>query len=391
MTASMRLGIAAFAAALTLAPAAAQDTTQPPTTNTPAPATDVIGPRELRDFNLNGTVTRPVPAPTPAPAESPPAAVPAPRSAAPADRVPSSPPADQPPAPASGAPPIQSPDTPAAESPLTTAPAAESTPAPLPPTGGFSTQPNFTPPVIPDEASRPTDQNGSLVPWLLAALLAAGGIGYLAWRQNRRQLAPAAAGHAQAFESPPQPQPAPPPAAPAPSASPGLITSTRLRPWLEIEFVPGRCIIDGERATLEFDLAIMNSGAAPARDVLVEAWLLNAGPEQDDQIARFFSKPVGNGQPVEVVPPLKRVALPSAIALTREQMKIFDAGGRKFFVPMLAFNALYRWSGGEGQTSASYLVGRDTKGEKLAPFRVDLGARVFRGLGAREHELRVRR
>jgi hypothetical protein len=60
------------------------------------------------------------------------------------------------------------------------------------------------------------------------------------------------------------------------------------------------------------------------------------------------------------------------------------------FVPLLAFNALYRWAGGEAQTSTSYLVGRDNKSEKLAPFRLDAAPRVFRGLGAREHNVRVR-
>jgi hypothetical protein len=37
------------------------------------------------------------------------------------------------------------------------------------------------------------------------------------------------------------------------------------------------------------------------------------------------------------------------------------------------------------------LVGRAGETEKMAPFRLDLGPRIFRGLGAREHELRIRR
>jgi hypothetical protein len=52
-------------------------------------------------------------------------------------------------------------------------------------------------------------------------------------------------------------------------------------------------------------------------------------------------------------------------------------------VPVLAFNTLYSWGGSAGQSSASYLLGRDRNGEKLSPFRLDLGPRVFRGLGAR--------
>ena len=80
----------------------------------------------------------------------------------------------------------------------------------------------------------------------------------------------------------------------------------------------------------------------------------------------------------------------SAVSLTRDQMRQFEVAGRRLFVPLIGFNALYRWSGGDGQTSASYLLGRDTKSEKLAPFRLDLGPRIFRGLGARQHSVGVR-
>src|SRR6476619_1638855 len=58
MRAGLRLGFGLLAAALAFAsvPAPAQDAGQA-ATNTPA--TDAIGPRELQNFNLNGTVTTP--------------------------------------------------------------------------------------------------------------------------------------------------------------------------------------------------------------------------------------------------------------------------------------------------------------------------------------------
>src|SRR4051812_44802934 len=66
MRAVLRLTVAMFAGGLWLGPSAAlaQSTTQP-TTNTPA--TNTIGPRDLQDFNLNGTVTRPADTPPPTP------------------------------------------------------------------------------------------------------------------------------------------------------------------------------------------------------------------------------------------------------------------------------------------------------------------------------------
>ena len=81
----------------------------------------------------------------------------------------------------------------------------------------------------------------------------------------------------------------------------------------------------------------------------------------------------------------------STVQLNREQLRIFEVEGRSLFVPLVGFNAHYRWSGGEGQTSASYVVGRNTDGEKMAPFLVSQGPKSFRGLGAREHTLRVRK
>jgi hypothetical protein len=71
------------------------------------------------------------------------------------------------------------------------------------------------------------------------------------------------------------------------------------------------------------------------------------------------------------------------VTAPRENMQLFEIGGRQVFIPLIAFNALYSWSNSSGQTSASYLLARDTKGEKMAPFRVDLGPRIFRGVGAR--------
>jgi hypothetical protein len=58
---------------------------------------------------------------------------------------------------------------------------------------------------------------------------------------------------------------------------------------------------------------------------------------------------------------------------------------------LLAFNALYRLSGSDAQTSASYLLGRATKSDKLAPLRLDLGPRAITGLDARLLPIGVRK
>ena len=145
-------------------------------------------------------------------------------------------------------------------------------------------------------------------------------------------------------------------------------------PRLDANAIRARLLELHERLKVEFELELFNSGSGPARAVLAEATLFNAGPAQDQQIGGFFSNPVGEGERIVMIPPLKRVALRTQVVAARDRMQAYELGGRQVFVPIIAFNALYGWTGGEGQTSASYLVGKDAKGEKLAPFRLEFNA-----------------
>src|SRR3954451_18790945 len=70
MKAALRLGIALVTAALALGPAGALAQEAPPaTTNTPA--ADSVGPRDLQNFSLKGTVTQPSEQPAGVPAAPP--------------------------------------------------------------------------------------------------------------------------------------------------------------------------------------------------------------------------------------------------------------------------------------------------------------------------------
>ncbi|MEO7241148.1 MAG: hypothetical protein ABIW16_07080 [Sphingomicrobium sp.] len=424
MRAGLRFGMAAAVAlAFGQTPALAQDAAPPPPVAAPADNGDTVGPRELQNFSLNGSVTRRADTPPePAPTTSPPAPTQTPsrqaQNSAPPSRTVASPVAvaPRPQQPVPTARPSPAPNS-------ATLPSVGSTTVTLPPADRLSVpQVAYPEPSLgPDaEAAAPEASGGSFspLPWLLALLALAGAAGWYFWRQ-RTHAEPAFAGASvEAFIAPrpaPAPRPVPPTArtpvptpplrpapapppplqrTPAPSAPAALgaggVVSTRLRPWLEIEFVPGRCIVDEQQAVVEFDIALYNSGSGPARDVLIEAAMFNAGQTQDAEIDAFFGSPVAQGERIPLIQPFKRVALKSAVSLSRDQLRVFEAGERRLFVPLVGFNALYRWGGGEGQTSASYLVGREGDGDKMAPFRLDLGPRVFRGLGAREHELKVR-
>lgn len=401
MKARWRVLVALTVVVLTAgAPALAQEATTS-AQEAPAPAqSEVIGNPQLRDFSLNGTVTQR-------------AADPPEQQSAPAQTA--SPPAGQPSQNAAR------PSQPARDS---AAAALRADPAPRQQTGGSgpaSAVVNLPPPtpagriatpslaqeeaptltsgpaLVPTAATSELDGAGgalSMLPWLIAALAFAAAAAWYFLRQRPRESY-AGAPHAFDAPSPVPPQVrAPPVRTPPPPPKPvsGGIVSTRLRPWLELEFTPQRGIVDEEKAAIAFALSVFNSGSVPARDVLLEASLFNAGPLQDQQIRLFFDNPVAKGDRIPVIPPLQRISVSTAVFLSRDQVRPIEVEGRKLFVPMIAFNALYRWGGGEGQTSASYLVGKVTKAsEKLAPFRLDFGPRVFRDLAAREHELRLRK
>jgi hypothetical protein len=141
--------------------------------------------------------------------------------------------------------------------------------------------------------------------------------------------------------------------------------------------------MDGEQIAFEFEIDLFNSGGAFARDILVEAGLFNAGPDQEQVIGAFMAEPVGKGERIAAIPPLQRLNFRTSLAAPRDAVQVFEMAGRQVFVPVVALNVLYRWGAGEGQTSASYLIGIDTGAEKLAPLRADQGPRAFSGLGVR--------
>jgi hypothetical protein len=402
MRAGLRVGLGLVAAALALAPvpALAQDAGAA-TTNTPA--TDSIGPRELQNFSIDGTVTRqaePQPAARP-PARPPtaPAAQGKPAAAAPVRRVVQSEPQAPTPQPERREAARQVP-----EPPRTTAPASSVTVA-LPklqddlPRGGTAAPIPAASPGIAEPVTEPTlaaERKISFLPWLLAAMALGAGAAFLFYRRRHGREALAGGPQIDAFVAPeaatpaPAPKPAPAPPERPPPSIPGLV-STRLRPWIDFGFQPLRCIVDDKEITVEFELEILNSGNAPARAVLVEATLFNAGPNQDREIGAFFANPVGEGDRIAIIQPLKRTVVRPRVTIPRELVQVYEVGGRKVFVPLIAFNALYRWAGGEGQSSISFLLGRDTNGEKMAPIRLDLGPRVFRGLGSRPLPTGVRK
>lgn len=403
------MGIAALTAALWLGHAAAlaQDTTSAASTNTPA--SDAIGPRGLEGFSLNGTVTRPADAPaataTPAPARRERTA-----DRSEADRAPAAVAArttessgSQRPAEGRRAPEApaarlaaQVPPTPASSLTLDLPPASGEAPA-----SGLTAAPSaFSPQLDSSAATLARAQNWAVWPWLLLALVLGGAAAFLL---RRRRVRDALAGgpSVDAYVAPEPSPPAPAPPRPAPPAAPEArpqpapkpigVVSTSLRPWVDLEFTPLAVLMEDHQVTFEFELNLYNSGGAPAREVLVEASIFNAGPNQDRDITAFFAQPAGTGEATSLIPPLRRMTVRPTLVAPRSGIQPIEFGGRQVFVPLIAFNATYPVAGGEARTSAAYLVGGQGKGEKLEPFPLDLGARAFTRLGARAMPNGIRR
>ena len=208
---------------------------------------------------------------------------------------------------------------------------------------------------------------------LPAALLALGGALLL-----RRRRSAASAPAADVADVPPAPRPAPVP-----------------RPWIEIELKAERAASTDSEAWVEFELVLHNTGKSPARNIRVNARMLNAGREQDKEIGAFF-RTKGEGRKTHTIgdlPPEERGLVQGTVSMPREEMRALQVNQQLLFIPVLAVNVLYDWGQGRtGQTSKSYVVGRELgeQSQKMGAFRLDLGPRVYRTVGQRQHSLAKR-
>lgn len=184
----------------------------------------------------------------------------------------------------------------------------------------------------------------------------------------------------------PAPVVAPPraPAAPRPAPVP--------RPWLELALRPERARIDLDESVIEFELTIRNSGGSIARDIKLQARMFCSTPEQDQELSTYFKSKVGDNRTIAVpdVPAGGELVIMGQVDITRDRLKALQTGDKLLFVPLIGVNAFYSWgTSRSGQTSRSFIVGREPQspGDKMAPFRLDLGARVYRTVGQREHNV----
>src|SRR5205085_3822911 len=110
------------------------------------------------------------------------------------------------------------------------------------------------------------------------------------------------------------------------------------RPWLELEFKPGKIAATDERASLDYELAVKNMGGAPARNVRIEARMINAGRQQDQEINAFFQAPGEKAvRAPRPLPPGDAVVYRDTVGLPKTEVREVEIQGRRLFIPLVAF------------------------------------------------------
>ncbi|HEX8125059.1 MAG TPA: hypothetical protein VF548_05700, partial [Allosphingosinicella sp.] len=363
---------------------------------------------QLKDFSLPGQRTTPpaTPAPAPVPAPRLPAADPGPPpEPAPATREPPAAAparARQAPDRAAGtapAPPAAAPE-PAAAAPEAQPEPAEPVQAPPPASAGPAAEAVPVPPPAAAPQAVPAwvwPAAGGALLLVLAAVFLLRRRRALGERESERDLARESIGGALTVEpeAAPQtrPEPGPRPEAerrpePEPPAVPAAPAAAR--PWLELDIVPERAAATENEVYVRYALAVTNKGDSDARNIRIDPRLFNAGAE--GEMLAFFQGPIHeqSGSPQVVIPPGGSLKLNGQVAMPNAELREIELGGRRIFVPMVAINVAYDWAGGgAGRTSRSWLVGREAEvpTEKMGPFRLDLGPRIYRSVGRREARL----
>ncbi|HEX7742883.1 MAG TPA: hypothetical protein VF442_10705 [Sphingobium sp.] len=319
------------------------------------------------------------PAPQPTPQPQPPAAT-QPQRPAPSVRQPAPTP-----------PPSNAPATPAATPEPQPTPSPEATPAPAAPAA--------EPPLAPSgEPSR--------WPWIGAGVAALAALLTAAWLLRRRKRdadeifeeEPLFAEEGEQAPAPPAATPRPlspsrpTPPAPVPVPPPPPAPQTADRPWIDLAMEVRGARLSLMGATITYVLTLHNRGQRPAEDLLIRTLIANADTGQQAMLQQFFAGAVGlPTHSVVSVAPGESHSLTGELRLLPDQIAPVQMDGRALLIPLVAFDAQYRWTdegseaSGAGRTGGAFIVGQEKSppADRLAPFRLDLGPRQYPTPGSR--------
>ncbi|PJG48309.1 hypothetical protein CAF53_08690 [Sphingobium sp. LB126] len=291
--------------------------------------------------------------------------------------------------------------------PASTMPASGET-APLPSPGGNQSLPpagnSATP--APLEAPVPVAEPAFPWPWVAAAAAVIALIGAFLWLRRRKPEEREESFHQPEPAPPPPvpPQPVPPPSAPRPvqpkavpppppaPTKPQAEPDTADRPWLDLamEIQAARLTLMG--ATIGYTLTLHNRGTHAAQDILVRSLIANADAQQQSLFQQFFAGETGLPvHSIVSIAPGETQKLSGEMRLDAQEIAAIRMGQRALLIPVIAFDAQYRWANeagetqGAGRTGRAFIVGEEQTPpvERLSPFRLDLGPRQYPTPGSR--------
>lgn len=373
-------------------------TTQPPVDpNKQGPELDVFRGAPVTVLPPPPVVTPTVP---PAPAPATPAPQAAPRQQAPSPARPQQPAA---PAPRSAPPPASTPaETAPAAQPALPAPEAP----PRPTSGPAATPPSPAAPPAQPPLAAPAESTP--LAWIVGGLLALGAL-LSVWLLRRRRTGEAGREEPRALaeESASEPAavtpvrtpehklaaPTPAPAAPRTPTAP----ATADRPWIDLTMEVRGARLSLMGATIIYVLTLRNRGERAAEDLLIRSLIANADAGQQALLGQFFAGSAGlPTHSVVSIAPGEEQSLTGELRLLPDQIAPVQMGDRSLLIPLVAFDAQYRWSDegsatGAGRTGRAFIVGQEKTppADRLAPFRLDQGPRQYRAPGSRATALEL--
>lgn len=333
---------------------------------------------------------RPERTPTPAPSIT----LPAPEPALRAPR-PTAEPRTRPTAPSTSASSSAAPETP-----------DEATPATSPPSPSFSSLPTMAPDDATTEEPMPTPQasasEGASARWIagaLAVILFGGAAAiFLRRRKPRADEDVQAQAVAEPAEPRPEPQPAPTPRpqaeprpapAAAPSHTPALVTTGATATEaldLDLAFTPQAIRLSLVYATLQYQLAVTNTGddPMPALQVRGDLASAHASLSTHDQLAPAPAQLEAQG-PVSELATGESALVTGEVRVPLNQVRPLVKGNARFLVPLARFCLLA--ADGRAVRRVFTLGPLDANGTgAITPVRLDAGPRNLRELTAREVE-----
>lgn len=271
--------------------------------------------------------------------------------------------------------------------------------APPPAPSESTAAPPATPPAPAPEAAaplQPARANGNWM-WLAGAIaLVFLLLGTFLFRRRNRAEAEEQplATEPEANPAPPAPEPVPPVAptpAPAATLSPAPAPASTDRPWIDLNLEVRSARFSLMGATISYALTLSNRGKQPAEDILIRSIISNADADQQALLQQFFTGSAGLPvHSIVTVAPGESQSVTGELRLLPDQIAPVKMGDRALLIPLVAFDAQYRWgieqnAPGHGRTGRAFIVGQEQTPptDRLAPFRLDLGPRQFRAPASR--------